>query len=194
MIRRIPPRKKKGMDAVVGVEGDAREHARSMIPANQQEEAFLTRHSFDTDGCTVDVEAEKKTVIFACSGPSKQGGFTRAAVLDLERRGRGTLCSVAGIGGRVPSILRKAHSAHEVVVLDGCSLGCGYLTLKEAGILVHKYVLATDLEVLSENEEYDQGDFERLAWALDFGIYIRKDGTIQEERIDRIDEKDDHET
>jgi uncharacterized metal-binding protein len=151
------------MGAVADVEGDGREHVPGMIPANQQEEALSRHRSFNTDGCIFEVEAERKTVIFACSGPSHTGGFTQAAALDLERQGRGTFCSLAGIGGRVPPILRRANSAHEVVVLDGCSLGCGYLTLKEAEILVHKHVLAPDLGILFENEEYDQGDFERLA-------------------------------
>jgi uncharacterized metal-binding protein len=50
---------------------------------------------------------------------------------------------------------KKITETDEVVVLDGCSLCCGQRTMKEEeGVSVHKHVITTDLEILSENLEY----------------------------------------
>ncbi len=45
----------------------------------------------------------------------------------------GEMSCLAGIGGRVRSLLMKAESAEHIVVIDGCPLNCARHTLARAG-------------------------------------------------------------
>jgi uncharacterized metal-binding protein len=40
---------------------------------------------------------------------------------------------LAGIGGRVKSLLKQAEQAEEILVIDGCPLNCARKTLELAG-------------------------------------------------------------
>ncbi len=41
---------------------------------------------------------------------------------------------LAGIGGRVPGIVKSTEAASTIVAVDGCPLNCARKTLEEAGI------------------------------------------------------------
>lgn len=74
-----------------------------------------------------------RIVIYACSGCSDAGELADRTARQLSARGSGQMSCLAGIGGRVQSLVRKAELAEEIVVIDGCPLNCARHTLELAG-------------------------------------------------------------
>ena len=77
---------------------------------------------------------KKLPVIYSCSGCSDAGELADRIARRLSREGTAEMSCLAGIGGRVKSLLRKAENAQRILVVDGCPLNCAARTLKSAGI------------------------------------------------------------
>jgi uncharacterized metal-binding protein len=75
-----------------------------------------------------------KPIIYACSGCSDAGELADQIARRLSRSGLGEMSCLAGIGGRVKSILSKGEKAQRIFVVDGCPLNCARKTLELAGI------------------------------------------------------------
>ncbi len=75
-----------------------------------------------------------KPIIYACSGCSDAGELADQIARRLSRSGQGEMSCLAGIGGRVKSILSKGEKAQRIFVIDGCPLNCARKTLELAGI------------------------------------------------------------
>jgi uncharacterized metal-binding protein len=52
---------------------------------------------------------------------------------------------LAGIGGRVPGILKTTQEAEKILAIDGCPLDCTKLSLEEAGFTEFEHMKVTDL-------------------------------------------------
>jgi uncharacterized metal-binding protein len=72
-------------------------------------------------------------VVYSCSGCSDAGELADRIARRLARDGTAEMSCLAGIGGRVKSLLRKAENAGRILVVDGCPLNCAAHTLKLAG-------------------------------------------------------------
>jgi len=77
------------------------------------------------------------TVVYACSGCSDAGEIADRVARQLTRDGAAQMSCLAGIGGRVKSLISKAEKAERILVIDGCPLNCAAHTLKLAGF--HKF-------------------------------------------------------
>lgn len=77
--------------------------------------------------------AKKPTVVYACSGCSDAGEIADRIARQLSRDGAAQMSCLAGIGGRVKSLMLKAENAERLLVVDGCPLNCAAHTLKLAG-------------------------------------------------------------
>ena len=77
--------------------------------------------------------AEKAVVVYACSGCSDAGEIADRIARQLNREGAAQMSCLAGIGGRVKSLLLKAANAKRILAVDGCPLNCAAHTLKLAG-------------------------------------------------------------
>ena len=73
------------------------------------------------------------TVVYACSGCSDAGEIADRVARQLTRDGAAQMSCLAGIGGRVKSLVMKAKNAERILVVDGCPLNCAAHTLKLAG-------------------------------------------------------------
>lgn len=73
------------------------------------------------------------TVVYACSGCSDAGELADRIARRLTREGVAQMSCLAGIGGRVKSLVAKAESAERILVIDGCPLVCAKKTLELAG-------------------------------------------------------------
>jgi len=73
------------------------------------------------------------TVVYACSGCSDAGEIADRIARQITREGVAQMSCLAGIGGRVKSLLLKAEKAERILVIDGCPLNCAAHTLKLAG-------------------------------------------------------------
>ena len=73
------------------------------------------------------------TVVYACSGCSDAGEIADRVARQLTREGAAKMSCLAGIGGRVKSLLSTAENAQRILVVDGCPLNCARRTLELAG-------------------------------------------------------------
>jgi len=72
-------------------------------------------------------------LIFACSGAADVGEIADRAGRKLTRDRAGKMFCLAGVGGRVASILKTAGAADRLLAIDGCTQNCASACLKEAG-------------------------------------------------------------
>jgi uncharacterized metal-binding protein len=109
--------------------------------------------------CTVpEPEGGKNRIIFACAGASNVGQLSNEAAVQLTKEGYGNIACTASLAIRTPSIMRKAGDADEIVIIDGCAVGCAEKIAKAAGVNPDQVIIATDLDIakgheLSLNEE-----------------------------------------
>ncbi len=89
--------------------------------------------------------AEDLKLIFACSGASDVGHLTDLAARALAKDGSGKMYCLAGIGGRVESMLALTRSAKKIVALDGCAQECARKTLELAGFSAFAHLKLEDL-------------------------------------------------
>jgi uncharacterized metal-binding protein len=79
------------------------------------------------------IPVRKPVVVYACSGCSDAGEIADRIARRLTREGVAQMSCLAGIGGRVKSLVLKAENAERILVVDGCPLNCAAHTLKLAG-------------------------------------------------------------
>lgn len=84
-------------------------------------------------------------LIFSCSGAADVGAVADQAARALTREGCGKMFCLAGIGGRVSGIMQTTEAAADILVIDGCALGCAGKCLKEAGFSTFKYLELSEL-------------------------------------------------
>ena len=85
------------------------------------------------------------TLIFACSGAADVGTVADQAARKLSKEGAGKMFCLAGIGGRVPGIVKTTESASKILAIDGCPLDCVKNTLEQAGFKNYEHVQVADL-------------------------------------------------
>ena len=87
----------------------------------------------NNDNLTATVPNKPTTVVYACSGCSDAGEIADRVGRQLTRQSVAKMSCLAGIGGRVKSLMTTADKAERVLVIDGCPLNCAAHTLKFAG-------------------------------------------------------------
>lgn len=85
------------------------------------------------------------TLIFACSGAADVGAISDRVARTLTKDGAGKMYCLAGIGGRVPGILKTTKEAEKILAIDGCPLDCTKLCLEEAGLTEFEHITVTGL-------------------------------------------------
>lgn len=77
-------------------------------------------------------------LVYSCSGCSSAAQLANHVAVRLDREGLAEMSCIAGLGGDVPSLLRKAREAVDagraVLAIDGCVLSCVKQTLARHGI------------------------------------------------------------
>lgn len=74
------------------------------------------------------------TVVYACSGCADAGELADRIARELTRAGVAEMSCLAGIGGRVKSLMAKGEKAERILVIDGCPVNCARKTLELAGL------------------------------------------------------------
>ncbi len=102
-------------------------------------------------------------MILACSGGSNVGQLSNQAAVELTQEGFGKMFCLAGIGAQLSGFVQSAKDVPDMVVLDGCSVGCAKGILEQADIPPKNYLVLTEL-----------------------GIEKNKDFTLSREAVDRV--------
>ena len=106
-------------------------------------------------------------MILACSGGSNVGQLSNQAAVELTQEGFGKMFCLAGIGGQLSGFVQSAKDAPVMVVIDGCSVGCGRATLRQAHVLLSHYLIVTD-EGIEKNKDFNlnRADIDRVKDAV----------------------------
>jgi uncharacterized metal-binding protein len=102
------------------------------------------------DNCCAD---GGEVMLLACSGGSNVGQLANQAAVELTQEGFGKMFCLAGIGGELSGFVQSARDVTEMVVIDGCSVGCGKAIFAKAGVPLKNYVVITD-EDIEKNKDF----------------------------------------
>ncbi len=86
-------------------------------------------------------------MILSCSGGSNVGQLSNQAAVELTQEGFGKMFCLAGIGGELSGFVQSARDVPEMLVLDGCSVGCARACLAKAEVPLKSYLVLTDLGI-----------------------------------------------
>lgn len=77
----------------------------------------------------------QQPLVYACSGCSNVAQLTNDLAVVLDREGIAEMSCIAGIGGRIKSLVKIAQSGRPVLALDGCPLNCVRQTLATVNVV-----------------------------------------------------------
>lgn len=63
-------------------------------------------------------------LVYSCSGCSNIAQLANKVAVELDREHIAEMSCIAGVGGGVKSLVKKAKSGREIISLDGCHLNC----------------------------------------------------------------------
>ena len=83
-------------------------------------------------------------LVYACSGCSNNAQLANQVALELDREESAEMSCIAGVGGNVPSLVKKAQSGRPIIALDGCQLHCVKGCLANHQISASKHYTLTE--------------------------------------------------
>jgi uncharacterized metal-binding protein len=92
-------------------------------------------------------------MILACSGGSNVGQLANQAAVELTQEGFGKFFCLAGIGGHLSGFVQSAKDVPNLVVIDGCAVGCAKTILGHTAIALKNYFVVTDLGI-EKNKDF----------------------------------------
>jgi uncharacterized metal-binding protein len=86
-------------------------------------------------------------MILACSGGSNVGQLANQAAVELTREGFGKIYCLAGIGAHLSGFVQLAKDVPDLIVIDGCDVGCSKGILAQAEVPLKNYLVLTDMGI-----------------------------------------------
>jgi uncharacterized metal-binding protein len=86
-------------------------------------------------------------MILASAGGSNVGQLSNQAAVELTQEGFGKLFCLAGIGAHLSGFVQSARDIAQLVVIDGCEVGCSKGILEQAEVPVRGYLVLTELGI-----------------------------------------------
>lgn len=78
---------------------------------------------------------DRLPLVYSCWGSSNVAQLANAVAVRLDRTGRAEMSCIAGVGGGVRPLVRKAQSGRRILVVDGCPLRCREAALAVQGVV-----------------------------------------------------------
>ncbi len=86
----------------------------------------------------------QKPLVYSCSGCSNLAQTANDLAVRLNKELRAEMSCIAGVGGNIPSIVRKAKSGRKIIVIDGCHLACAKACLDNHAVKPDKHLVLTE--------------------------------------------------
>jgi uncharacterized metal-binding protein len=74
--------------------------------------------------------------------------------VELTQESFGKMFCLAGIGGRLSGFVQSAKGVPDLVVIDGCEVGCAKATLEQADVPLKSYLVLTELGI-EKNKDFN---------------------------------------
>lgn len=97
-------------------------------------------------------------LVYACSGCSNVGQLAHDLARRLDELGVAEMSCTTGVGGGVPTLLRKARSGRYVVAIDGCPLCCAAACLTRAEVAIDRHLMLADEGLRKRRRDEGTGD------------------------------------
>ncbi|HEY8709527.1 MAG TPA: putative zinc-binding protein [Burkholderiaceae bacterium] len=85
-----------------------------------------------------------RPLVYSCSGCSSAAQLANHLAVRLDRAGVAEMSCIAGVGGNVRSLVRKARDAaatgRPIVAIDGCVLACVKNSLAQRGVAPTEHI------------------------------------------------------
>lgn len=106
-------------------------------------------------------------LVYSCSGCSNLAQMTNYMALELTRQGVAEMSCIAGVGGNVKPLVKKAKSAEYIIALDGCQLHCVKNCLKNHNITPDRHITLSTLGLRKQHHTaFDRALADRLLTQL----------------------------
>ncbi|WP_051347765.1 putative zinc-binding protein [Asinibacterium sp. OR53] len=116
-------------------------------------------------------EIEEIPLVYSCSGCSSAAQMANYLALRLDRNGLAEMSCIAGVGGNVKSLVRKALSGRKIVAIDGCPLACVRACLGNHGVVPSLHVQLWDHGVKKQNHiDFDPNEADRLLSGIERSV------------------------
>ncbi|MBP8792063.1 MAG: putative zinc-binding protein [Lutibacter sp.] len=90
-------------------------------------------------------------LIYSCSGCSNVAQLANDIAVKVNLEGLAEMSCIAGIGGNVKPLVKKAKEGRSIIVIDGCALKCAKACLTAIGIQPNEHITLTDYHLKKEN-------------------------------------------
>jgi len=101
-----------------------------------------------------------EALVYSCSGSSNVAQLANYIAVRLDRLGIAEMSCIAGVGGDVKALVRKATAGRPVLLIDGCPLTCCEQVLAAKGVEPVRRVRLHELG-LRKRQHIDFGAEER---------------------------------
>jgi uncharacterized metal-binding protein len=93
-------------------------------------------------------------MLLPCSGGSNVGQLANQAAVEMTQEGFGKIFCLAGIGAHLAGFVQSAKDVPDLVVIDGCDVGCGKAILDHIKLSPKHYLVLTGLGI-DKNKDFN---------------------------------------
>lgn len=86
----------------------------------------------------------KLPLVYSCSGCSNVAQLANTLAVRLDRAGLAEMSCIAGVGGRVASLVSKVNSGRPILAIDGCRLQCVRGCLDQHGVRASEHLVLSE--------------------------------------------------
>jgi uncharacterized metal-binding protein len=83
-------------------------------------------------------------IIYSCSGCSNVAQLANEIAVKINEEEIAEMSCIAGVGGKVKPLVKKAQSGRPIIVIDGCPLNCAKACLNNVDVEPEKHIVLTD--------------------------------------------------
>jgi len=83
-------------------------------------------------------------LVYSCSGCSNIAQLANSVAIELDREIKAEMSCIAGVGGGVKALVKKARSGRTIIALDGCPLHCVANCLSQQDVVADFHYTLTD--------------------------------------------------
>ncbi len=95
----------------------------------------------------------EKPLVYSCSGCSNIAQLANDIAITMDRENHAEMSCIAGVGGNVKPIVKKALSGRDIIAIDGCPLNCVKSCLEKHQILPTYHFNLTSLGIKKKYQE-----------------------------------------
>jgi uncharacterized metal-binding protein len=109
----------------------------------------------DNNSCSCSVLGNR--IVLSCSGASNFGQISNSLAVEMQGRGMGNMSCLVAVGAGLSGYITSVKEADQLVVIDGCKVGCGEKIMQNIGLENYAYfVVSENLPGIKKEKQYDE--------------------------------------